>query len=570
MVKPLSFKGDKKTKKRKRAIDGEKDPAGADEKAVSVPGVSVEDEDDTWVSAEAAADVAGPVVFALPSEIPTCIACDSFGKVFTSRLENIVDKDLATAEPHDVRQVWVANRVAGTENISFKGHHGRYLGCDKSGKLSANREAISPEESFVCIPSPDVPGTFWIQTLREGFLSISETGSLPDIKGDASDTSFNTTFRIRMQARFKPRLKASKAEKAREKISRKELEEVVGRRLEDDEVRKLKKARREVFRSAQPLQNSIRRYATETPKKSSNGILYAGAAAAAGFGVYYYLSNQGTAGAGAAAAAAKQVGEAKATFTGGDQGFVSLRLDQVENINHNTKRFRFDLPEKDQVSGLQIASALLAKYKGPGDEKAVLRPYTPVSDEDARGYLDFIIKRYPNGPMSEHMHAMKPDQRLEFKGPLPKYPWSENKHEHVAMITGGTGITPMWQVIRAIFKNPADKTKVTLVFGNLTEEDILLKKELQDLENTYPQRFRAFYVLDTPPDHWTQGKGHITKELLKTVLPEPKAGNIKLFVCGPPGLYKAVSGPKVSPSDQGELTGILKDLGYEKEQVYKF
>ncbi len=48
-----------------------------------------------------------------------------------------------------------------------------------------------------------------------------------------------------MQARFKPRLKASKAEKAREKISRKELEEAVGRRLEEDEIKRLKRARRE-------------------------------------------------------------------------------------------------------------------------------------------------------------------------------------------------------------------------------------------------------------------------------------------------------------------------------------
>lgn len=57
--------------------------------------------------------------------------------------------------------------------------------------------------------------------------------------------SFNTALRIRMQARFKPRLKANKEEKAREKISRKELEQVVGRRLDEDEVRRLKKARRE-------------------------------------------------------------------------------------------------------------------------------------------------------------------------------------------------------------------------------------------------------------------------------------------------------------------------------------
>jgi cytochrome-b5 reductase len=172
--------------------------------------------------------------------------------------------------------------------------------------------------------------------------------------------------------------------------------------------------------------------------------------------------------------------------------------------------------------------------------------------------------------MSTHLHNMTPGQRLDLKGPLPKYRWTENKHDHIALVAGGTGITPMWQLARAIFRNPNDKTQVTLVFGNVSEEDILLKKELAELENTYPQRFRAFYVLDNPPKDWAGGKGYITKELLKTVLPEPKEANIKVFVCGPPGLMKAISGNKVSAQDQGELTGLLKELGYKEDQVYKF
>lgn len=257
-------------------------------------------------------------------------------------------------------------------------------------------------------------------------------------------------------------------------------------------------------------------------------------------------------------------------FTGGDQGWIDLKLSEIETINHNTKRFRFELPDKEAVSGLHIASAILTKYKPPTADKPIIRPYTPISDEDQPGYLDLIVKRYPNGPMSEHLHSMNVGQRLDFKGPIPKYPWEPNKHKHIALIAGGTGITPMYQLIRAIFKNPDDKTKVTLVFGNISEEDILLKKELQEIENTYPQRFRAFYVLDNPPKEWTGGKGYITKELLKTVLPEPKEENIKIFVCGPPGMYKAISGTKASPKDQGELSGILKELGYSKDQVYKF
>lgn len=172
--------------------------------------------------------------------------------------------------------------------------------------------------------------------------------------------------------------------------------------------------------------------------------------------------------------------------------------------------------------------------------------------------------------MSEHIHSLKPGDTLSFKGPIPKYPWSANKHDHITLIAGGTGITPMYQLIRGIFNNPEDKTKVSLVFGNITEKDILLKEELEKIEKEFPQRFRAYYTLDQPPKDWQQGKGFITKDLLKTLIPDPSSENIKVFVCGPPGLYKAVSGPKVSPTDQGDLSGILKELGYTKDQVYKF
>ncbi|TVY20519.1 Protein frg1 [Lachnellula arida] len=255
MVKPLSFKGDKKAKKRKRVDTEEKfgESSGSKSKELTISKPEEDAppvDDDSWVTAEASGDVVGPIIFVLPSEPPSCIACDTNGKVFASPLENIIENDPATAEPHDVRQVWVANRVAGTETFSFKGHHGKYLSCDKYGILSASTEAVSPLESFNCIPTADTPGTFQIQTLRETFLTIkpptsSKTTALPEVRGDGETITFNTTLRIRMQARFKPKLKANKEEKAREKISRKELEEAVGRRLEDDEVRKLKKARRE-------------------------------------------------------------------------------------------------------------------------------------------------------------------------------------------------------------------------------------------------------------------------------------------------------------------------------------
>ena len=124
MPKALHFKGDKKVKKRKKTTDPyDGDDAPSKQLTASTP--ADDESDDTWVSADAPSDISGPIVIVLPTDNPTCLACDANGKVFASVLENIVEGDHSTVEPHDVRQVFVANRVAGTENVSLKGHHGR-------------------------------------------------------------------------------------------------------------------------------------------------------------------------------------------------------------------------------------------------------------------------------------------------------------------------------------------------------------------------------------------------------------------------------------------------------------
>ncbi|CBF89476.1 hypothetical protein AN0442.2 [Aspergillus nidulans FGSC A4] len=266
MVKPLTFKGDKpKSKKRKNPSSTSTDfsaPAKLPKQSQSSSDLRQDQtpysneeaentaEDQSWVSADTTSDISGPILIVLPSDPLTCIASDMNGKVFASELENLIDGDARTAEPHDVRQVWVATRVAGTEGFSLKGAHGRYLSCDKYGLFSATASAISQHESFLIHPSPDIPGAFFMQTQggtgeSDTFVSVKEGAKGVEIRGDENSLSFQTTLRVRMQARFKPRIKANKETKAREKISRKELEEIVGRRLNEDEVKRLRKARRE-------------------------------------------------------------------------------------------------------------------------------------------------------------------------------------------------------------------------------------------------------------------------------------------------------------------------------------
>lgn len=163
MVKPLSFKGDsKKVKKRKHRDDGDREITDHDIASKFTdynqsasnnsaahgqePDGSAEQDDQIWVSADVPSDINGPVLIVLPSVSAsdvteddqdqgstvasatatiTCLACDAYGSVFASPIENLIEGDPSTAEPHDVRQVWVATRVPGNEGFTFKGHHGK-------------------------------------------------------------------------------------------------------------------------------------------------------------------------------------------------------------------------------------------------------------------------------------------------------------------------------------------------------------------------------------------------------------------------------------------------------------
>ena len=65
-------------------------------------------------------------------------------------------------------------------------------------------------------------------------------------------------------------------------------------------------------------------------------------------------------------------------------------------------------------------------------------------------------------------------------------------YKKINMIAGGTGITPMLQLIRAALKNPEDTTQMALLFCNQTEEDILLREELEEAAAGAPDRLKIW------------------------------------------------------------------------------
>ncbi|KAI8060692.1 hypothetical protein BC940DRAFT_311567 [Gongronella butleri] len=316
----------------------------------------------------------------------------------------------------------------------------------------------------------------------------------------------------------------------------------------------------------------MRNYSTEPAKKTGGNGLVLGALAAAGVagGIYY---NQSSAKPAAASAPAVAFADAPKAFNPNE--FKPFTLTEVQKINHDTSLFRFKLDSADHVSGLHTASCVITRYpitKKDGSPGFIIRPYTPTSTEETQGHVDFIIKGYPEGKMSKHIHNLKIGDTLDIKGPIPKYAWDEKTVDNVGMVAGGTGITPMLQVIRRVFdvNSKNDKTKVTLIFGNRTEEDILLKEELDSYAKRFPDRFKVVYALDKAPANWDGISGYVTKEDLKKHMPAPETPSSVVFVCGPDPMLATFAGPKTKDKQQGEVAGLLKELGYDESNVYKF
>ncbi|KAI0275415.1 hypothetical protein BC834DRAFT_840227 [Gloeopeniophorella convolvens] len=326
-------------------------------------------------------------------------------------------------------------------------------------------------------------------------------------------------------------------------------------------------------RSAAPALRSARLLSTGPSggpaKPSSNLPLYLGGAGLAGLAAYVYLGGAPTLTQPPAPPKPKQE---KSPLD--PERFLDLTLTAVEPYNHNTARFVLALPP-GEAALLPITSLVLVRAAegGPLDKKGnpVVRPYTPVSRADKEGELVLLIKKYESGVLSKYVHEqLKPGDKLAIKGPLLKFPYKANEFEHVALIGGGSGITPLYQLLDHALADPVNRTRFTLLYANVTEADILLRKELDALQRAHPERLRIVHTLDSPPAGWAGAAGYVNADLLKAHVPPASVGDkVKVLICGPPGQVNAIAGKKEGMK-QGPVGGILKELGYTEDQVFKF
>lgn len=222
-------------------------------------------------------------------------------------------------------------------------------------------------------------------------------------------------------------------------------------------------------------------------------------------------------------------------------------------VSWDTRIFIFKLEHEKQTLGLPVGQHLMMKVKHPSTDESIIRSYTPVSEVNQQGFLEVLVKVYfetpttPGGKMTMALEKLPLGTTVEFKGPTGKFEYRgsgnvifKGKEHHVRsfrMITGGSGITPPFQVLRAVMQDKQDPTTCVLLDGNRLEEDILCRTELDTYAAENPDRCTIIHTLSKAPDSWTGRRGRISAELLKEYA--SPVDECMVLVCGPPAMEKA-------------------------------
>lgn len=201
----------------------------------------------------------------------------------------------------------------------------------------------------------------------------------------------------------------------------------------------------------------------------------------------------------------------------------------------------------------------------PLDGQLVRRAYSACSSPLSPDLLAITCKRTPGGRVSTFLNEqVQAGMTLQVLGPSGNFTVAPapERARHYVLLGGGSGITPLIAIARAVLL-AEPRSRVALIFGNRSVDDIIFHGELAALAEAHKERFSLRHVLQEPPPGWSGGTGLLDEPTLArelTALPMPSlddapylSGPPAFYICGPAGMMAAAQAVLLArgvPADQ--------------------
>lgn len=193
------------------------------------------------------------------------------------------------------------------------------------------------------------------------------------------------------------------------------------------------------------------------------------------------------------------------------------------------------------------------------DGELLERTYS-ICAEPSEPHLRIAIKHIPGGTFSGWANGnLRAGMRLDASPPRGRFVLApgDGAPRHILGFAAGVGITPVIGILRhALLTEPS--SRVTLVFGNRTVDDIIFREELEELKDRFIERFTLLHVFsrgDTPDTPLLEGRidaGRIAA-LGAALFRAPDIAHA--YVCGPGTMIR-------------DVRNALFALGLPRERVH--
>ncbi len=222
--------------------------------------------------------------------------------------------------------------------------------------------------------------------------------------------------------------------------------------------------------------------------------------------------------------------------------YFHLTVKEIIDETPDTKTFTFWHPVHQSVS--YKAGQFLTLIPVINGQK-VRRSYSMSSSPNKDASIAVTVKRVPGGLVSNYLcDSVKVGDAIEVMEPMGHFVIEPNpmKERTIVLFGGGSGITPLMSILKSVL--PVEQgSKVYLVYGSRSEEDIIFRKQLIELELKYEGRFKVLHILTKPSYTWTGYKTRINQASAVIFLKQDLAIDIakaEYYLCGPEGMMEQV------------------------------
>jgi len=214
-----------------------------------------------------------------------------------------------------------------------------------------------------------------------------------------------------------------------------------------------------------------------------------------------------------------------------------LQVTDIEFLSPDTKLFRFISAKPNKP----LAPFRAGQYIGlVVDVNGVRtsRAFSLASSPNQLSYYELVVKLKENGFVSPFLiENLKVGDVLESTEPLGNLYYNPIFHgKNLVFIAGGSGITPFISMLRDISEKNLP-LNIWLIFGCLTEKDILFKAELDDFKRRR-SNIKLKYILSEPNSDWKGECGFISRDKILNEI--GTVANKYFYVVGNLAMYEFV------------------------------